>query len=489
MPGLPFLVRMDQLNAKQNLLHKIAVYLFSVWCGLLAVANVLVFLKASAAWYVSLFSAAAAVFVIALCYALAKPFSKLNGVKLVLLLFVLSLVLKLAVVWLIAPAEYSDYQTFRAGAAFIAMGDVSFVTRLPYYSIWAYQFGFEWIISLIFKLFGRWDPVFGLVVNSFFAAGCTPLLAAVGEKITAHRHAVFAALLFTVLPITIDLSAVFTNQHVSLFFILLSVWIILKRPDWLGGILAGLSLGMAKVARADVLMYLAAILVSFLLLKREKKPLSGLVCMVACYFGIFKLVEIIIRPLQPYGLGNNFPLYKFAVGLDESSWGRYSVRMQEEIFNNETYVADHALRDAETMNIIKEELSIGPARLLKLFAMKVRIQWANLFHQYEILHDVLQAPTCEVLGRTVSTQTLNQVLLLWDCFIRFLLFSASAVCGWLTARKKEVSIGFSILMMAFMAFSAIAFLIEVQYRYVYFVFPAICVAAAILADPQRKNEE
>ena len=52
----------------------------------------------------------------------------------------------------------------------------------------------------------------------------------------------------------------------------------------------------------------------------------------------------------------------------------------------------------------------------------------------------------------------------------------------LTARKKEVSIGFSILMMAFMAFSAIAFLIEVQYRYVYFVFPAICVAAAILAD-------
>ena len=467
---------------KQNFLHKIAVWLFAVWCGLLAIANLVQFLGRQTAWYVSLFSVCAAVLVIAACYLLSGPLSKLKGWQLCLLLFAGSLALKLAVVYCIAPAEYSDYATFRQGAALIAKGDVSFVTRLPYYSIWAYQFGFEWLISHIFKLFGRWDAVFGLVVNSFFAAGCTPLMAALGEKISSRKNAVFAALLFTVLPITINLSAVFTNQHVSLFFILLALWVLLRRPDWLGGLLAGVCLSLAKVARADVIVYLAAIVVAFVLLKREKKPLIGLVVMAASYVAVFKLVEVVIAPLQPYGLGNNFPLYKFAVGLDESSLGRYSIRMQDEIFSNDAYVADHVLRDAETMKIIREELAIGPARLAKLFVEKAKIQWTNYLHSYEILHDLLQQPDAAVLGGRVSAGVVNNTLFQWDSAMRTLLFAASAVCGVLSARKKEISLGFSILLLAFMAFSAIAFVIEVQYRYAYFVFPAVCVAAALVPE-------
>ena len=242
---------MNTLTQKQNALHKLAVWIFAIWCALLALMNLLRFFEVPAVWYVSLSAALAAVVCAGISYVLAIPLSKWKTWQLVLVLFAASLALKLLIVYTIAPAEYSDYQTFRSGAALIAKGDVSFVTRLPYYSIWAYQFGFEWIISLIFKLFGRWDPAFGLIVNSFFAAGCTPLMMLVTEKITKRRNAVFAAILFTVLPITVNLSAVFTNQHVSLFFILLAVWLFLRRSDWLGGTLAGLSLAMAKVARAD----------------------------------------------------------------------------------------------------------------------------------------------------------------------------------------------------------------------------------------------
>ncbi len=470
----------DTLNCKQNILHRIAIFLFSAWCFFLAWRNMLRLFVAPPLWYISVAAGAAALLSIAVSFLAAKPLSKLKGWQIAALLFAISLALKLLVVFSFAPAEYSDFQTFRAGAALTAKRDMFFITSLPYYSIWAYQFGFEWLISLIFRLFGRWDPVFGLVVNSFFAAGCTPALYAVVKEVRDKKAGICAALLFTLLPITINLSAVFTNQHVSLFFILMGLWLLLKRPDWLGGLLSGFCLAVAKVARADVSVYIAAIAVAIVLLKRSKKAFIALACCVIAYFGFFKAAEIIVSPLQPFGLGNNFPLYKFAVGLDEASSGRYSVRMQNEIFNNETYLADHALRDAETMKLIKEELSIGPARLAKLFLAKIDIQWTNLYHSYEMLHDIVQQETVRTPIGSVTSKVIARTVMQWDDFSRMLLFAAAGLAGFVLGTKKRMHLGASVLILAFMAFSAIAFAIEVQYRYSYFVFPAVCMVAAML---------
>lgn len=470
----------ETLNCKQNILHRIAIFMFSAWCFFLAWRNMLRLFVEPPLWYISLAAAAAAVLSIAFSFLAAAPLSKLKGWQIVTLLFAFSLMLKLLVVFTFAPAEYSDFQTFRAGAALTAKRDMFFITSLPYYSIWAYQFGFEWLISLIFRLFGRWDPVFGLVVNSFFAAGCTPALYGVVKEIRDKKTGICAALLFTLLPITINLSAVFTNQHLSLFFILLGLWILLKRPDWLGGLFSGFCLAIAKVARADVIVYIAAIAVAIILLKRSRKAFLALICCIAAYFAVFKAVEIIVAPLQPFGLGNNFPLYKFAVGLDETSSGRYSVRMQNEIFNNEAYLADHALRDEETMKLIKEELSIGPIRLIKLFLAKIDIQWTNVYHSYEMLHDIVQQQAVSTPIGSVSSKVVARTVMQWDSFSRMLLFAAAGLSGFAMGTKRKMHLGSSVLILALMAFSAIALVVEVQYRYTYFVFPAVCLAAAML---------
>ena len=142
----------ETLNLRQPLLHKICIYMFAAWCAALAALNAVKFFLETPAFYVSLF----AVFITAgsalVCLLLSRPLAKLKAWQLVCILFAFSLALKLFAVLLIAPEDFSDFWTFRVGAASIARGDVSFVERLDYYKIWAYQFGFEWMMSPFFKL-------------------------------------------------------------------------------------------------------------------------------------------------------------------------------------------------------------------------------------------------------------------------------------------------------------------------------------------------
>ncbi|MBR4149996.1 MAG: glycosyltransferase family 39 protein [Firmicutes bacterium] len=476
----------ETLNLRQPLLHKICIYMFATWCAALAALNAVKFFLETPAFYVSLF----AVFITAgsalVCLLLSKPLAKLKAWQLVCILFAFSLALKLSAVFLIAPEDFSDFWTFRVGAASIARGDVSFVERLDYYKIWAYQFGFEWMMSPFFKLFGQQGHMFGLILNSVFAAGCTPLVFANGERFLSRRNAVFAALLFTVLPITVDLSSVFTNQQVSAFFNLLAVFVLIRKPGAVSGALAGLCFCLAKIARPDEIVYVAAVSVAVILLMRTRRGFLSLACMLVSYFAFFKLAELAVSPLQPYGLGNGYPLYKFVVGFNEASYGTYSAEISKATFENEAFIADHVLRDAETKRMIGEELSIGPLRLLRLFGYKTAIQWTGLWHRYEILHDIAEAGQFSLIGRSVTAEVLQKTFAQWDNFSRALLMGAASAGGFIAARRKEIHLGLSVFMLAFMAFSAVALLVEVQYRYSYFVFPALCFAA-VLPLERKKN--
>ncbi len=476
----------DSLNLRQPLLHKICIYLFSAWCALLAALNLIRLFSNGAKIYITGFSVLAAIAAVLVCILIAGPLTKLRGWKLALLIYAASLALKLAVVFLIAPEDFSDFWTFRVGAASIARGDVSFVERLDYYKIWAYQFGFEWLMSPFFKLFGQQGHMFGLILNSVFAAGCTPLMFGIGKNFLDRRNAMSAALIFTVLPITVDLSSVFTNQQVSTFFILLAVFVLIRKPGAVSGALAGLCFCLAKIARPDEIVYVAAVAVAVILLARTRRGFLSLGCMLVSYFAFFKLAELAVSPLQPYGLGNNYPLYKFVVGFNEASFGTYSAEISKATFENEAFIADHALRDAETLRMIKEEISIGPSRLLRLFLFKLRIQWTGLRHNYEILHDVAAAGQFSLPGFSVTAEVMQKAFEQWDCAFRALLFAAASAGGFIAARRKEIHLGLSVYMLAFMAFSAVALLVEVQYRYSYFVFPALCFAA-VLPLERKKN--
>ncbi|MBR5926060.1 MAG: hypothetical protein IKZ78_01730, partial [Firmicutes bacterium] len=236
----------------------------------------------------------------------------------------------------------------------------------------------------------------------------------------------------------------------------------------------------------DEIVYIAAVIVAVLLLKRSRRSFLTLICMLAVYFACFKLAEYLVSPLQPFGLGNNYPLYKFAVGLNEASFGAFSKEVSLKTFENEAFILDHELRDAETMKMIQEDLSIGPARLLRLFTYKTRIQWTGLWHQFEMLHDIAEAKEFVVLGRSFSSDLLQNCCSKWDNAVRVMLFAAAAVGGFITARRRTVHLTLSVFMLAFMAFSAVMMLIEVQYRYSYFVFPAIVFAALVPFDGKKE---
>ena len=454
----------------------------------LALMNLAVLFLNNAKPLVTIFAVLLCALLFAFCYFAAKFLSKIKTWQIIFLLYIASLALKLFAVFFIAPEDFSDFWTFRMGAAGIARGDVSFVTRLPYYSIWAYQFGFEWLMSPFFKLFGQSSSQFALIINSFFAAGSTPLLFCIGRHFLSEKNAAFSALVFTLLPISINLSGVFTNQHLSLFFILLAILLALQLKPPFGGAAAGLCLCIAKIARPDEIVYIAAVIVSILLLKRSRESFISLACMLAVYFVGFKVAQLLVSPLQPFGLGNNYPLYKFAVGLNEASFGAYSGEVSLATFENEAFIADHALRDEQTLQMIKDDLSIGPVRLIRLFAYKTGIQWGGIWHQYEILHDMEANGGITVFGSNLSAYVLQKIFEQWDCISRIILFIAASAGGFFTARKKEIHMGLSVFLLAFMAFSAVAMLIEVQYRYSLFVYPALCFAAVIPLERIENGE-
>lgn len=387
-------------------------------------------------------------------------------------LFLLRFAIALGVIFLVGGQPVQDFQTMYAAAQELARGEHGYLDQLYFFN-WAYQTGFVAYEALVLTLFGPGQlPL--QIMNALWMAGTGCLVYLLALEFLPRSAAQRIALLYAVYPAPYFLAAVLTNQHLAVFLFYLAFYL-LVRPSVPRLLAAGglLALGNAVRALAAVLL-LAAVLWLLIggLLNKER----GRDCLMRCaalagtYFLVFALLSFGIKAsgMNPEGLSNNQPMWKFVLGLCQESNGSWNRADYDAYLSLPTQEADAAMREA-----VKDRLSAGPVRLAGLAVRKSGVMWgADEYMYWGFGHLDPQAG----LGPLTINQW-TQVLARGDKGVYILAFALALVGFWSWLRDGTRGGLPLLLTLVFCGYYAVHLIIEVQSRYRYFLMPAVFLAA------------
>ena len=402
-----------------------------------------------------------------LSYALSAAFEK-RGRLFAVLLILGSLAAHLSVALWLQTAPASDFETLLGLSRLLNSGDFAALNGSPYFTRWAYQSAFVIYQALILRAFpGEITPL--LVMNAVFMTGIKALIYAILRCGYGRKTAVFVTLAYCFYPAPYFLASVLTNQHISLFFTLLGVWVFLRKQNAGSGAAGGALLALGNALRPDAGIVTVSLLAVGLLSVRRKggwraalSPAAAAGC--CALVGMLLSALVAFSGVNPNGLKNSDPLWKFVVGLNAETGGGYSSELAAKVFGVEDAEERHTLQ----RQIIGEHLSAGPAPLLGFLAGKAQTAWRAA----EGTHWAVAGQEDRIVP--VVNRRLENVVNMLKRAERphfWLTSSLAAVTAVLLWRKKEAD-PFLLLSGAVVAlFFAVHLLIEFQPRYRYFVTP------------------
>ncbi|HEY5585388.1 MAG TPA: hypothetical protein VIK78_12990 [Ruminiclostridium sp.] len=376
---------------------------------------------------------------------------------------------------LVDTQPVSDFNTFYQCAIKLINGDKSFGHTF-YFKSWAYQTGPIIYYSAIMKFFGT-----GLLplklVNCFFMAGTNAFIYLIARKVSNDYTARFVALLYLIYPAPYFLTSVLTNQHFAACMFLAAIYILFieKLNFILKVLLAGVLLSVGNAVRPlGLVIIIALVMWGIVELIRHKKVAK--IGMVVLLVGIYLLVNFGIATMvkrtdvNPEGLSNNYPLWKFVIGFNNDSKGQFSYEDQDKIF----YIQDSTQRNNVSMQVIKERLSIGLPKLASLINIKQRIMWAELdtlrWEFYQKIDDKMILPQ--------GFEKIEFGILRIEKVYYLLVFILMILGLCRVFLNKRVKPEVLLLSMLLLCYFGVHILIEVQTRYRYFAVILMFVLAA-----------
>lgn len=395
--------------------------------------------------------------------------SRLPGRALLPVIFAAALLLRLPFALLPDEAQSSDFALLYSAAQGLAAGDASALSG-AYFLRWGYQIPFVLYEALVIRLGGGVAAL--RVLNALWMSGSCVLACLLAESFAGRRAGFAAGLLFALYPGALTLAPVLTNQHISLFFTLLGLWLLLERGPFsesggaksrlLWGAAAGLSLAFGNLMRpegalalASALVTAAALLISGRLgFKRLALPLAAVF---AAYFalGFAASAAVTASGIAPGGIGNNRPEWKLVLGLDTASGGTYSAQ-NEYILD----IEDDGVRRTAALEAIDASLS-GCADLPGFFWGKLRLMWGAM-DDLSFVSGGLPAERLVLIAERAA----------------FLLAAALAALGCAKALRRGAGAA-GLLLMCMVSANFVCYLfIEVQPRYRFSVVPALFALAA-----------
>lgn len=369
----------------------------------------------------------------------------------------------------------SDFNTFYQNAIKLLNGDKSFGHTF-YFKTWAYQTGPVIYYSAIMKVFGT-----GLLplklVNSFFMAGTNALIYLIARKISNDYTARFVSFLYLLYPAPYFLAAVLTNQHFAACMFFAAIYILLsERLNFsLRGVLAGVLMSAGNTVRPLGIVIIAAAIIWGIVetIRWKKVAKTGMVVLLLITyllvnFGISTMVKR--ADINPEGLTNNFPLWKFVVGFNYDSKGQFSYEDQNKIF----YIQDLNQRNTVSRQVIKERLSIGPHKLVNLINTKQITMWAGfdtLRWEFYQQIDGKMLPSKELENFEPAILRIEKVYYIFAFVL--MLFGLCKIFV-----NKRVQSEVTLLTILLLCYLGVHVLIEIQVRYRYFAVILIFILAA-----------
>lgn len=417
----------------------------------------------------------------ALCLRYLRPFRGFSAS-----LFVVRFALALCFILWLDSQPVQDFQTMYTAAGQLACGSHDYLSSIYFFN-WAYQSAFVAYQALVIFLFG--NSLLPLqILNAVWMAGTTVLVYKLARCFLSEKAAMTAGVLYCFYPAPLFLSGVLTNQHLSVFLLYSALYLLLYKPlSPVRALLSGALLAVGNAIRPiGVIVMLAAVLWLLLLALRRAKlgfSLRGL-CVAVSYFAVGAVLSglIVSSGINPEGLSNNQPMWKFVVGLNQDSSGRWNQADYDAYLSLPTQQAQEAMKQA-----VQDRLSVGPIKLAGLAWRKSAAMWAGNEDLYwGFGHMKQDAPA--VAG--LSWNSLQLALSRFDKGIYLLAF-AFAFFGLLSRLRKKVTEGsdpsllFTLLLCGYYG---VHLIVEVQSRYRYFLMPCVFILAAMALSGRAKSK-
>ncbi len=409
--------------------------------------------------------------------------AKMQDSTALVIILAVSFGLRLVFILVIHTPLESDFKELFSAAKQLADGDLSWLGS-EYFTRWAFQIPFVLYESLLWRLF---HSVFVVkLINVFFMLGTNYLIYLISREFVSPRTALVPTLLYAVYPAPIILSSLLTNQHISLFFILLAVYLILRSKKISGAILSGLSLCIGNLLRPEgiviavsIAAYALMLLVKRLCSKKIRAPRlssKAVLCliMLVSYFCFSSIAGAVfsVSGLAPNGIGNNRPEWKLVLGLNPLTGGEYS-DVHEEILT----IEDDDLRVEESKKAIGSSFEEYGGGLFSFMYEKTKKMWGeNETVYWSLVH--LDLGRSILPGLTVGDA--RHILIQFDKAI-YLCIHVLVLLGavLLIRQRRQQGDDFDLLYMIWGANYCAYLIIEIQTRYRYFIMPLMFVLASI----------
>ena len=412
------------------------------------------------------------------------------------------MLLRVLVALTLHPPIESDFRLMYEAAQSLLAGDLSFLDT-AYFSLWAYQSVFVAWEAMWLRLWN--DPLCLELVNAVLSAGILCLLYRMARGWVGERAAQAASLLLTLFPFALTLHTVLTNQIPSAFFLVLGVWLVAcgdcRRLGLWRFPLAGLALQLGNLLRSEGIILLVAVL-AWAVFEAVRHPAAvkriaaGMLALLVVYFAANAAADAAVRAagLNPYGVGNGDPGWKFVTGLNFNTSGGYSQEDWNKIYPtlDENYQVTEETEQVQKELIVERlsALSADPAKLVRHMFNKLRLMWDNDALNWAFGH-TQQQPEQNLFG-LISRADAYQLVQQFDRGLFYLSVLLAGLGLFASpARWKQRETAAYLPYFVFFAMFCAMLLIEVQPRYAYlpqlFLFTAAAFGLDCLRDHKREE--
>ena len=381
-----------------------------------------------------------------------------------IILFITSVLIRVIAILILNFPQLTDFSILLDAAKSFAKGNFDF-QNTSYFSTWAYQTGFVIYEGIILKIFNN---IFILkFLNVLYSSSLAVFIYLFGKKICTEKSARLASLLYIIYPFSIYTNSLLANHHIATFLSYLGIFFLLKENKKLKDyIIAGILISFGNVMRPEgIIIVFSFILFELFRLKKETllKTVKYVFLFLVAYLAIGFSSSLIIQQtgINSQGLKNNNPLWKFVLGFNHETCGYYSE-------NDVVYLED---KDQE-LEIIKERVSVSPAKMGKLLVCKIDKFW--LQNDIESKNSIYTEKEFNILGNHIKFKSIEKLVVGFNNLL-YLLTIFTCILGIIYNYKKIITSNSFFFVILMMVTFGVYLLIEIQPRYAYFIQVSIFI--------------
>ena len=387
----------------------------------------------------------------------------------IILLVGIAFLLRIGWVYWIKTPIVSDFNVLYYAAIDIVNGDYGFMED-SYFQKWTYQLGFSFYESIVIFIFGE-SPRALKFLNILYSVGTVLVVYLAASKLFNELSGRMAGLISAFYIPSIVMCSVLTNQHLSTFFYFLALYLVIhsgfsKKYRW---ITIGLLIGLGNIIRplgSIVLLAILVYVVIVFLLKGNKEIYltygKKFIGIIAVYFVIQKVVSLMIMGIgiTDETLANKDSLYKFVVGFNHETQGKYSE--EDRVYLDQFSLWDE--RNEKAKELIQERTSDKGA-IVTLLKNKFAYMWGDYDSSIDWSLNGL-SPSPEFVDFLYKGERVTYLLTLTFCFIGSLY-----ILFW----KPQLNSDYLLMLIFLLGYAAAHLFIEVQTRYRFDLLPAFMI--------------